>query len=86
MEPEYYTKQLDFETWEVAKFESSDSPSAVYRIVRDVKERLRCSCPRWLRKGTTSCKHCAMVEDYINKRLQNERNERARAANDPSFK
>jgi len=66
-EPEYYTRQLNFETWEVAKFEATDSPTAVYRIVRDVKGRLRCDCPRWLRKATTSCKHCAMVTDYINK-------------------
>ncbi len=74
--PEYYVRQLNFETWEVAKFEASDSPSAVYTIRLDLKGRLRCSCPRWLRKSTTSCKHTAMVKDYINKEQHNDQSSR----------
>jgi hypothetical protein len=65
--PEYYTRQVTFESWTVAKFDGSDSPTAVYNVRRDAKGKLRCDCPRWLRKSTTACKHTAMVSDYINK-------------------
>lgn len=75
--PEYYTRQLNFETWEVAKFDGSDSPTAVYKIRRDVKGKLRCDCPRWMRKSTTACKHTAMVETYINKGLSNDHEQQA---------
>jgi hypothetical protein len=62
---EYYVSELASGAYVVAKFKDKENPEATYTIVEDRDYGLLCSCPRWLKKKTVSCRHTELVREWI---------------------
>ena len=59
-DPEYYQRQLAPGIIELAKFEGTKAPTAVYELTL-VRGKWKCDCPA-ARRGL-ACKHLNMIKD-----------------------
>lgn len=64
--PEYYPHPNPRQPgeWEVAKFDNSDSPVAIYHVRRGINGKWKCDCPHASFRHT-KCKHILIVEAAI---------------------
>ena len=61
---EYYIKQLDHVTWELAKFDDgSEQPLAIYQVT-SYGGQWKCNCPAGANKRR--CKHLGFVQMWRN--------------------
>lgn len=67
-DPEYYAKPLNpfGSSWQLAKFEGSSEPLAVY-LLHKREGKWQCGCPGF--RDHKHCKHQQMIENFTKRRI-----------------